>query len=228
MHRDIKPGNILLESGHAVVADFGIARALTEVTGEEITTSGLAIGTPLYMSPEQVAGGPVDGRSDVYSLGCVMYEMISGQPPFCGPNASAVAARQVYDRPPALSAGTTPIPADLQAAVSTALAKIPDERFPDAVQFAEALSTSGSRPVVARPVLRTWIIGISALTVIPGVFLAGRRFLQDRALHPPPNWILVSDFEGPSADRGLADAVRELVTAELDQSRRVATCPGNS
>ena len=228
VHRDIKPGNILLESGHAVVADFGIARALTEAGGEEITTSGLAIGTPMYMSPEQVAGGRVDGRSDVYSLGCVLYEMIGGSPPFGGPNATAIAARQIYDRPPSLSSGGNPVPAEIEAAIGTALAKTPEERFPDAGRFAEALATSGSRAAVRGPTgraRRAWIIGIPAVALLVGLFLAGQRFFAERAPPVQPNWILVADFDGPPGDHGLTDAVRELVTAELDQSRHVATMP---
>src|SRR5881398_3244428 len=85
VHRDIKPENILLEAGHAVVADFGIARAITAAGGEQLTATGLAVGTPAYMSPEQAAGDSVlDGRSDVYALGCVLYEMLAGEPPFTG------------------------------------------------------------------------------------------------------------------------------------------------
>ena len=88
VHRDIKPENILLHAGHAVVADFGIARALTEASGHTVTQTGIAVGTPAYMSPEQAAGSQtLDGRSDVYSLGCVLYEMLAGQPPFTGESA---------------------------------------------------------------------------------------------------------------------------------------------
>src|SRR5712691_9101040 len=95
VHRDIKPENILFEAGHAVVTDFGIARAITAAGGETLTGTGIAVGTPAYMSPEQLAGGEhVDGRTDVYSLGCVLYEMLAGEPPFTGPTAQAIQARK--------------------------------------------------------------------------------------------------------------------------------------
>src|SRR2546427_2191847 len=103
VHRDIKPENILLESGEAVVADFGIARAITAASGDKLTQTGFAIGTPLYMSPEQAAGGgAIDGRSDVYSLGCVLYEMLAGYPPFFGGTAQAIIARHALDPVPPL------------------------------------------------------------------------------------------------------------------------------
>ncbi len=95
VHRDIKPGNILLEGRHAVVADFGIARALSQAVGDEITTSGLVIGTPMYMSPEQISGSQIDGRSDIYSLGCVLHEMVLGEPPFKGPSPHVIAVEAV-------------------------------------------------------------------------------------------------------------------------------------
>ena len=95
VHRDIKPGNILLEGRHAVVADFGIARAVSQAGGDELTTSGLVVGTPMYMSPEQVSGSEIDGRSDVYSLGCVLHEMVMGEPPFKGPTPHVIASRQL-------------------------------------------------------------------------------------------------------------------------------------
>src|ERR1044072_3890121 len=90
IHRDIKPENILLERGHAVVADFGIARALSSATGEHLTMPGMAVGTASYMSPEQASGDAVDGRADIYALGCVLYEMLAGQPPFMGPTVESV------------------------------------------------------------------------------------------------------------------------------------------
>src|SRR5437867_1720732 len=101
VHRDIKPENILLESGHAVVSDFGIARAMEAAGGDRLTETGLALGTPAYMSPEQAGGEPeLDGRSDVYSLGCVLYEMLSGSPPFTGPTAQAILAKRLTDPAP--------------------------------------------------------------------------------------------------------------------------------
>src|SRR5260370_4120924 len=97
VHRDVKPANIMLQAGHAVVTDFGIARALSEAAGSQLTRTGIALGTPLYMSPEQAAGDAVDGRSDVYSLGCTLYEMLSGRPPYAGSSSLAVLARHSAD-----------------------------------------------------------------------------------------------------------------------------------
>jgi serine/threonine-protein kinase len=95
LHRDIKPENILLAGGHARVADFGIARALTTASGEALTATGLAVGTPVYMSPEQASGTwELDARTDIYSLGCVVYEMLAGAPPFSGPTPAALLARK--------------------------------------------------------------------------------------------------------------------------------------
>src|SRR5207237_3783326 len=103
VHRDIKPENILLSGGEAVVADFGIARAITQAGGRGLTETGIAVGTPAYMSPEQASGGgPIDGRSDVYSLACVLYEMLAGEPPYTGPSAQVVIAKRFTDPVPSV------------------------------------------------------------------------------------------------------------------------------
>ncbi len=153
VHRDIKPENILLSGGEAVVADFGIARAITVAGGERLTETGLAFGTAAYMSPEQSAGSrEIDGRSDVYSLGCVLYEMLAGQPPFTGATAQAIIARRLSEPVPLLRNVRETVPVGLEQAVMQALAKAPADRFSTASRFAEALA-SGSRSVLAAPAL---------------------------------------------------------------------------
>jgi len=145
VHRDIKPGNILLIGGHAVVADFGIAVAAGGES-EAFTDLGLVIGTPAYMSPEQGgAGGPLDGRTDLYSLGCVLYEMLTGEPPFIAPSPQAVMARHATDPIPPVRTQRPSVPIAVDAAVHRALAKMPADRFPTAQQFAEALAEVSSR-----------------------------------------------------------------------------------
>ena len=140
IHRDIRPENILLEQGHALVADFGIARVLESVAGESLSTSGLVIGLPGYMSPEQAtASRELDGRTDIYSLGCVLYEMLAGQPPFTGATRTAVLARQIADHVPALSTLCPTVPPAIERAVLRALAKRPDDRFMTAAELAAAL-----------------------------------------------------------------------------------------
>lgn len=140
VHRDIKPENILIESGHAVVADFGIAKAITAAGGERLTDSGIAVGTPWYMSPEQSSGERlVDGRSDIYSLGCVLYEMLAGEPPYTGRTAQAIVARRLGEPVPPLRTLRETVPAGVERAVTQALAKAPADRFATARQFAEAL-----------------------------------------------------------------------------------------
>jgi serine/threonine protein kinase len=139
IHRDIKPENILLEEGHAIVADFGVARAVTRAVDESRTTAGMAVGTPAYMSPEQASGDTeLDGRSDQYSLACVLYEMLAGTPPFSGITARATIARRFTEPPPSLRAEQK-VSESLDHAVRRALSAAPAGRFPDAAAFAKAL-----------------------------------------------------------------------------------------
>jgi serine/threonine protein kinase len=129
IHRDIKPGNILFRDGDALLCDFGVARAIVEAGGEHLSSSGLIIGTPSYMSPEQASGkSQLDGRSDVYSLGCVVYEMLVGEPPFTGRSAQAVMARHVGEQPPKLRVVRPELPQHTEDAVLAALAKKPEDR----------------------------------------------------------------------------------------------------
>ena len=140
IHRDIKPENILLESGHAVVADFGIARAINAAGGEQLTETGMAIGTVQYMSPEQAAGQrDLDGRSDLYALGCVLYEMLAGQAPFTGPTVESIVHQHLVAVPPPITQLRPAVPADVAAALQRALAKTPADRFNPVAQFASAL-----------------------------------------------------------------------------------------
>jgi TolB-like protein len=185
VHRDIKPENILLESGHAVVADFGIARALTAAGGERLTETGIAVGTPAYMSPEQAAGsGDVDGRSDVYSLGCVLYEMLAGHPPFTGATAQEILARHSMDTVPLISAARPALPPTIHQAIHTALAKVPADRFPSALKLARALETgagaqsganAGGRSRTGRRValIAVTVLGIAAVAMVAALLVRG-------------------------------------------------------
>ncbi len=147
VHRDIKPENILLADGIAVVADFGIARAMTaaaEPKAAGFTKSGLVVGTPHYMSPEQATGGTVDGRSDIYSLACVLFEMLAGRPPFPGTQDIAVLAAHVATPAPAITDFTPSVPGAVSDTIARALSKNPDDRQATAVRFAEALSAAAT------------------------------------------------------------------------------------
>ncbi|HLB54425.1 MAG TPA: protein kinase [Gemmatimonadales bacterium] len=137
IHRDVKPGNILLHEGAALVADFGIGKAVS--AGGSITRTGMAVGTPAYMSPEQATGEEgIDGRSDLYSLGCVLYEMLAGEPPFTGPNAQAILSKRFVSPIPSVRA-TRDVPDSVDTAVTRALARTPVDRYPSTAEFAEAL-----------------------------------------------------------------------------------------
>jgi protein kinase-like protein/iSTAND domain-containing protein len=147
IHRDIKPENILLSAGVAVVADFGIAKALSAASAEPGETSaGLAIGTPMYMSPEQASGGTVDGRSDLYALACLLFEMLAGAPPFSGDSPQAIIMRHIAESPPSLRSARPATPPMLQRVIERALAKAPADRFATVWQFGEAIGqASGGR-----------------------------------------------------------------------------------
>ncbi len=182
IHRDIKPENILLESGHAVVADFGIARAIHAAGGEKLTQTGVTIGTPAYMSPESCAGSQeLDGRSDLYSLGCVLYEMLAGQPPFTGPSAESLVYQHLSAAPPPVTQLRPAVPAEIAGVLARALAKNPADRFNPVVQFTEALAPRGglvAAPVAARRAPR-WRVALPAalalLVAAVVVWLAGRE-----------------------------------------------------
>jgi prepilin-type processing-associated H-X9-DG protein len=141
VHRDIKPANILLADGHVIVADFGIARAMKVASGEEITTqSGFAIGTPEYMSPEQASGQrDLDARCDIYALGCVLYEMLVGEPPFTGPTAQAIIARHCQEPPHSIRVIRPAVPFGVERAIGKALAKVPADRYATAEAFIQDL-----------------------------------------------------------------------------------------
>ena len=144
IHRDIKPENILFQDGQAVVADFGIALALTAAAGSRLTETGLSLGTPQYMSPEQATGDRViDARSDIYSLGAVLYEMLAGEPPHTGPTVQSVIAKVVTDRPRPLRQLRESVPPHVEAADLKALAKLPADRFQTAAHFVDALARPG-------------------------------------------------------------------------------------
>jgi len=147
VHRDIKPENILLSGGHAVVADFGIARAITKARGGTLTETGMAVGTPMYMSPEQASGETrLDGRTDIYSLGCVMYEMLAGEAPFTGPTAQVIVAKRLAGPPTSIRRLRPTIPKRIEAATEKALAMVPADRFQSAREYAKALTIPDRSP----------------------------------------------------------------------------------
>jgi serine/threonine-protein kinase len=145
IHRDIKPENILLHDGQPVVADFGIALAVSHAGGTRLTETGLSVGTPHYMSPEQAMGDrELDARSDVYSLGAVLYEMLVGEPPFTGPTAQAIVAKVITERAPVVTVHRDTVPPHVAEAIQRALAKLPADRISSAAVFADALSRPGA------------------------------------------------------------------------------------
>src|SRR6266571_3222910 len=170
VHRDIKPENILLENGHALVADFGIARAISAAGSDRLTETGIALGTPAYMSPEQGAeDGQVDGRSDVYALGCVVYEMLAGAPPFTGPTAQAILARHAVDPVAPIRTVRNTVSAGVERAVLKALAKVPADRHAGAAEFAQALAASSLEPKPAVRGARSRSVMVALAAGLPAV-----------------------------------------------------------
>src|SRR5207253_6074654 len=146
IHRDIKPENILLSQGHELVADFGVARALQSAGADKLTETGMAVGTPAYMSPEQAsAERDLDARTDVYSLGCVLYEMLAGEPPYTGATAQAIIAKRFSEPVPHIRT-LRDVPEPVERAITRALARVPADRFATAADFAAALVSAPAMP----------------------------------------------------------------------------------
>lgn len=215
VHRDIKPGNILLEGGEAIVADFGIALAVAAAGGgDRLTATGLAVGTPAYMSPEQAAGSQtLDRRSDIYSLGCVLYEMLAGEPPFSSPTPAAIVARHLHDTPPPLSVLRATVSLEVERAVSRALARAPADRFGTAGEFVAALGASGSaRALRPRRRLRrrAWQVGTAVLLV--AAVLAGVRAMRRERVDPGLHVVLPFAIRsGVAAEWMTGDALESLL-----------------
>jgi TolB-like protein len=220
IHRDIKPENILLESGHAVVADFGIARAISAAGSERLTQTGMAVGTPAYMSPEQAAGSrDLDGRSDLYSLGCVLYEMLAGHPPFTGTTAQEILARHSVDAVPQLTAARPTVPVAVERAIHTVLAKVPADRFATADQLADELRLGAN--LVTGDGFVGW--GRRARWLVLGAAVVVGIVLAVWTAIPPQHTnsrVIVMPFENRTGDTSLAPLGRitaDWVTEGLTQ-----------
>jgi eukaryotic-like serine/threonine-protein kinase len=224
VHRDIKPENILLSEGHAIIADFGIARAVDATVSTRLTETGLALGTPAYMSPEQSAGeGGIDGRSDIYALGCVLYEMLAGHPPFAGSTAQSILARHAVDPVPSLRTVRSTVTPELERVIRRALSKVPADRFATAEELIEALgsrpASRAARPRAWRPLLGAGIAaatGLMLLAIIRGsgssaAKTAGKEAIKSLAVLP------FSNLTGDTAQVYLAQGLTDQLVTSLAQ-----------
>ncbi|MGK2960958.1 MAG: protein kinase domain-containing protein [Gemmatimonadaceae bacterium] len=254
VHRDIKPENILFMGGHAVIADFGVATAIGAATGARITEGGLAVGTPAYMSPEQSTGEDIDGRSDTYSLGCVLFEMLSGDPPFVGSSFHAVLAKKLSEPVPRLSNLRETVSPALEDAVCRALAKSPADRFETIAGFAAAagrgeafgtpsdVAAANGRPMWSRRALTS-----RAVLLIAGILAVGlagvlwrRSADSDRASQRPASTletdsrkqstIAVLPFEnlGRADDDYFAAGMTDEITSRLSAVSGLGVVPSRA
>lgn len=222
IHRDVKPENILLHGNRAVVADFGIARAVSIAAREPLTSSGIVIGTPQYMSPEQGFGEHDIGyRSDIYSVGCVLYEMLAGEPPFTGPTAQAILTRHAVADVPSIRQIRPDVSEELEDIVRKTLGKVPASRFSSAAELAASLRSYGTRKRRFRLAgrRRVAVYGGIALVAVAGVLILAKSILAGPLRQN--DWILVADFDGPPNDPQLAVAFRDLITTDLRESKFV-------
>ena len=228
VHRDLKPENILLSDGQALVADFGIAKALSAAGQAELTETGMAVGTPAYMSPEQAVGGQVDGRSDIYALGCVVYEMLAGEPPFSGATPQALIAKRVLEPVPHVRTVRDTVSVSMEQALLQALAKTPADRFATAAEFAHALAHQPPTATTNYPKVdhrggrwRRVPVGETALAtvlLVVGLLIVWLRARPEAAIAGPKR-LAVLPFENlgrPEDDYftdGITDEVRGKLTA---------------
>ncbi len=225
VHRDIKPENILLAGEHALVGDFGIARVMG---AGSLTQTGVAVGTPAYMSPEQASGGEIDARTDVYALGCVLYEMLVGEPPFSGPTSAAVLLRAMTETPRPVRATRPAAPVALEAAVSRAMARTPADRFASAAELAAALTPSRQDTAgvsaprgIEAPAVRAWWRRRSLVTSVVALVLAvvalGVAWYRSSTVTAGTKRLAVLPFEnlGAPADEYFADGITDEVRGKL-------------
>ncbi|MBM4195330.1 MAG: serine/threonine protein kinase [Gemmatimonadetes bacterium] len=212
IHRDLKPENILLQDGQPLIADFGIALAVSKAGGERVTQTGLSLGTPQYMSPEQAAGDrAVDGRSDIYSLGAILYESLAGEPPHIGGTIQAIVAKVLTETPVSVRVRRPSVPEHIAAAVAHALEKLPADRWSTGQEFASALQApvvpaiapapgSGHRvgEVIAGPrSRRTWIWAVGSLALATAAWFASAARYDAAPPLPPVPVVVMMDSPHP-------------------------------
>ena len=224
VHRDVKPENILLEDGHAVVADFGIARAVAHSAGGTLTATGLTLGTPPYMSPEQASGEKgLDARTDIYSLGCVLFETLSGEPPYTAATTHSTIAKILADPVPSVRRLRPSVPDDIDRLVMMALAKLPADRFQTAAEFGNALTAArigASAPARASPlVTRTRVLTATlvVMALLGGGWYVGQR--QRRVTRPQLDRIAVLPIQNLMGQEhaDFAAAMHDALIGELGQ-----------
>jgi TolB-like protein len=232
IHRDIKPENIMLSRGHAVVTDFGIARALSEAGGTGLTQTGFTAGTPAYMSPEQAsADQELDARSDIYALGCVLYEMLAGEPPFTGHSAQAVLTKHMLDPVPRVSRLRDTVPPTLDSAVTKAIAKAPADRFTTAGEFAEAMRKGARVPtwrprvLSSLPAERRALVAAALVVVIAvaAVVLQRARPTPGPAVSSTRIAVLPFKVRGSAELAYLGGGIVELLSRALDGAGELRT-----
>lgn len=219
IHRDVKPGNILLSGDHAVVTDFGIAKALSDVDGDQLTHTGIAVGTPAYMSPEQAAsGGDIDGRSDIYSLGCVLFEMLAGEPPYRGTTARATIAQRFLGPAPSLKKRRGDVPGALDRVVSKAMSKLPSARYQTGTDFGKALgeALTGEVPAVKAKWIRAAALVAGAVALAASA-LWFKGSLVGSPVLPGTEVIAVMPFRASGTGvEVLGEGMVDLLSTNLD------------
>ena len=218
IHRDIKPENILLSGGHALVADFGIARALSSAEDDTLTMAGLVVGTPAYMAPEQItAERSIDGRADIYALACILYEMLAGSPPFAGSSIQDTMAKHTLAPVPHLRALRPDVPESVDRALRRAMAKQPSDRFPDAKEFGRALTDANAPPSSWRGSRPLAFAAAAVIIAIVGYIMYGASSAPETPSAPAPSIAVLAlrTVGGNQDDDALAEGISEEIAATI-------------
>jgi tRNA A-37 threonylcarbamoyl transferase component Bud32/tetratricopeptide (TPR) repeat protein/TolB-like protein len=230
IHRDVKPANIMLEAGHAVLADFGVAHAVAQAKDERLTRTGTSLGTPAYMSPEQAtAEEGLDGRSDQYALGCVLFEMLAGHPPFTGAQVEAVVRQHLTEQPPSVTQARPSVAEEVVKVINRALSKSPADRFKSTGEMAAALAFTTAPPQTKGPSGRakaliyaaTFVLGLATIAVIATMWPGASPTLEEDRVAVFP----FENLTGDPAFDDLGQATAHVLTAGLDQTEEVRAIP---